>query len=109
MRRVLRVNQLLKKELGGILSRQGGFPDGCLVSISKAETTGNLQQAKIYITVFPAEREKEVMGLLRKSVYEIQQELNKRLKMRPVPRIEIRADEGESKAQKIREVLDSIK
>jgi len=109
VRRVLRVNQLLKKELGGILSRQVGFSDDCLVSISRAETTGNLQQAKIYITVFPAEREKEVMGLLRKSTYEIQQELNERLKMRPVPRIEIHPDEGESKAQKIREILDSIK
>ena len=64
--RILRVNQLLKKELGSILLREIVFPDGCLVSISRAEATPNLQQAKIYITVFPADKEKEVMDSLRK-------------------------------------------
>ena len=106
--RIPRVNQLLKKELGSILLREILFPDGCLVSISRAEATPNLQQAKIYITVFPADKEKEVMDSLRGRVYDIQQQLNKRLRMRPVPRIEIVFDEGESKAQRIREILDSL-
>lgn len=106
--RIPRVNQLLKKELSFILLREILFPDGCLVSISRAEATPNLQQAKIYITVFPADKEKEVMNSLRSRVYDIQQQLNERLKMRPVPRIEIVFDEGELKAQKIREILDSL-
>ena len=106
--RILRVNQLLKKELSSILSREIVFPDNCLVSISRAEATPNLQQARIYITVFPADKKQEVIASLQRRVYNIQQQLNKRLKMRPVPRIEIRADEGELKAQRIREILDSL-
>ncbi len=106
--RIPRVNQLLKKELSSILSREIVFPDGCLVSISRAEATPNLQQARIYITVFPADKQKEVLDALQFRVYDIQQQLNKRLKMRPVPRIEICPDEGESKAQRIQEILDSL-
>ena len=106
--RIPRVNQLLKKELSSILSRETLFPDGCLVSISRAEATPNLQQARIYITVFPADKKQEVIDSLQGRVYDIQQQLNKRLKMRPVPRIEIRFDEGESKAQRIHEILDSL-
>lgn len=106
--RIPRVNQLLKKELSSILSREIVFPDGSLVSISRVEVTPNLQQAKIYITVFPADKKKEALDSLRGRVYDIQQRLNKRLKMRPVPRIEIWPDEGESKAQRIQEILDSL-
>ncbi len=102
------MNQLLKKELGSILSREMVFPDDCLVSISRVEATPNLQQARIYITVFPADKKREVIDSLQRCVYNIQQQLNRRLKMRPVPRIEIRADEGELKAQRIREILDSL-
>ncbi|MDO8655275.1 MAG: ribosome-binding factor A [bacterium] len=106
--RIPKVNQLLKKELSSILSREFVFPDNSLVSISRAEATPNLQQARIYITVFPADKKKEVMGILQGRVYDMQQQLNKRLKMRPVPRIEICLDEGESKAQRIHEILDSL-
>ena len=106
--RILRVNQLLKKELSSIFSREVAFPDGSLVSISRAEATPNLQQAKIYITVFPADKKAEALRSLKGQIYDIQQILNKRLKMRPVPRIEIVLDTGEEKAHRIREVLDSI-
>lgn len=106
--RLPRVNQLLKKELSSILSREIAFPDGCLVSVSRVEATPNLQQARIYITVFPADKKQEVLDALQGRVYDIQQQINRRLKMRPVPRIEIRSDEGESKAQRIREILDSL-
>jgi ribosome-binding factor A len=106
--RIPRVNQLLKKEFGSILSRGASLPENCLVSVSRVEATPNLQQAKIYITVFPADEKEEVLRSLQGQIYGIQQTLNKRLKMRPVPRIEIVFDEGELKAQKIREILDSL-
>jgi len=88
---------------------KGEAPENTLVTLTRVDTAPNLQQAKIYISVMPEEKAKEVLRLLKKEVYEIQQLLNKRLNMRPVPRIEWVLEEKTKEAQEIEEILDKIK
>ena len=107
--RILQVNELLQQELGVILLREFDVPENTLVTLMGVDTTPNLQQAKIYISVMPEGRGLEVLKVLRKEVYEIQQLLNKRLNMRPVPRIEWVLEKKTREAQKIEEILDKIK
>jgi len=107
--RIPQVNELLQQELGAILLRELDVPEGTIVTLTRADAAPNLQQAKIYISVVPEEKAKEVLKLLKKEVYEIQQLLNKRLNMRPVPRIEWVLEEKTKEAQKIEEILDKIK
>ena len=103
------VNELLHQELGSILLREFDVPEGTIVTITRVDASPNLQQAKIYISVMPEEKAKEVLRLLKKEVYEMQQLLNKRLNMRPVPRIEWVVETKTQEAQEIEEILDRIK
>ena len=107
--RIPRVNELLRQEVGAILIREFDVPENTFVTSTRVNTAPNLQQAKIYISVMPEERGFEVLRLLQKEVYEMQQLLNKRLNMRPVPRIEWVLETKTIEAQEIEEILDKIK
>lgn len=107
--RIFKVNELLKEELGAIVLRELDVPEGAIVTLTRVDAAPNLQQAKVYISVMPEEKAKEVLKTLQKEVYEIQQQLNKRLNMRPVPRIEWVLETKTAEAQEIEEILDKIK
>jgi len=80
-----------------------------LVTVTRVDTSPNLIQSKIYISALPEENLSDVLQVLRRSIYNFQQKLNKRLKMRPIPKI-IFAEEKETReAARIEELLEEIK
>ena len=85
--RVLRINELIKEEMGKILLRELDLEKGILVTVTRVSTSPNLYNANVFVSVYPQEHEKKVVQGLRGQIYELQQFLNKRLRMRPVPKI----------------------
>src|SRR3989344_5591865 len=108
-KRVLRVNELIKQELNRFFLRELDFALDTLVTITRVDTYSNLIESKVYISVWPETRKADVLAFLKRRVYFIQQELNERLKMRPVPKIIFLAEELTSEAAKIEEVLEKLK
>jgi len=107
--RIPRVNSLLQEEIGTILLQEIHFPDNVLVTITRVEASPNLQQAKVYISVLPEEQGEEVLQILKKDIYDIQQQINKRLDMRPVPRIIFVQEKQVKGAARVEELLEEIK
>ena len=107
--RIRQVNEVFKQELGKILLREIEMPEGTVVTLTRVEASGNLQQAKVYISVVPDERGEKVLKLLGQNIYDIQQSLNERLKMRPVPKIQWVSETTTAQAQRVEEILDKIK
>lgn len=108
-RRIQRVNELIKREIGTILLREIEFPKVVLVTVSKVETSVDLHQVKVYISVMPESQVDKIIQILNRQIYHLQQMLNKRLKMRPVPRITFLEEKGIAEAGKIEEILEKIK
>ncbi len=108
MERVQRVNQLIKKELSQIILKGISFSEGILVTVTRVETSGNLIQAKIYVSVMPEDETDNIMQILDNSIYNLQQRLNKRLKMRPIPRIIFVKEEKTREAGRVEELLEKI-
>ena len=107
--RIQRVNSLIKNELSQILLKEIDFPKNVLITITKVETSVDLKQAKVYISVIPKEQAVRVSGILKRIIYNLQQELNKRLKMRSIPRIKFQNEEEVKKTVRIEELLEEIK
>jgi len=107
--RILRLNQLIKKQLGQILLKEGNFPKGCLVTITRVETSIDLREAKIWVSVLPEKKEKIVFYLLNKNIYHFQQKINKILKLKRVPKIKFLPEKKIQKAARIEELLEKIK
>jgi ribosome-binding factor A len=107
--RVQRVNSLIKTELSKILVREIDFSKSVLVTITQAQTSSNLIHANIYVSVIPEGRTDEIFKILNKEIYDIQQSLNKRLQMRPVPKIKFLRENRTIEAAKIEKLLEEIK
>lgn len=107
--RIQRVNQLIKKELSEIILKEVDFPRNILVTITRVETSIDLNQTKVYVSCLPEKENKRVFQILNKLIYTLQQELNKRLNMRPVPRIIFVKDKDIKKIARIEELLEKSK
>lgn len=107
--RILRVNQLIKQELSKIILKEIEFLSGVLVTITRVQTSPNLIQAKVYISVMPENKTKKTLQILDQGIYQLQQRLNQRLRMRPVPRISFTEEKETLKAGRIEEILEEIK
>ncbi len=108
-KRILQVNQLIKKELSKIILKEMEFSGEEVVTVTRVETSSDLNQTKVYISVFPSEKAEAVLGVLEDNIYDIQQRLNKRLKMRFVPKIIFKEEKETAKAGRVEELLEKLK
>ncbi len=82
-RRIERLNKVIKVELGQIILREFEFNEGVLVTITRVDTSPELSQAKVYISVFPEKNAKAILNILVGQIYFLQQKINERLPIRP--------------------------
>jgi ribosome-binding factor A len=107
--RIEKINSLLEHEIGKILLHDFTFSPEILVTLTHVDTTSNLIEAKVYISIFPEEKSAGILNALQKSVYDVQYKLNRILRQRPVPKIKFVKDENISKAGKVEELLAKVK
>jgi len=107
--RIEKVNSLIRNELGKILLRDVDFPQGVLVTITRVDSSPNLSEAKIYVSVMPDKQIDKVFRILNRRIYDIQQILNRRLNMRPIPKIEFKKESKTQQAAQVEELLEGLK
>jgi len=105
--RLEKINSLLKKEVAQVILKEIEFKE-FLVSITDADATPDLTQATLLITVMPEIKEKEALLTLKKNIYDIQQKINKKFKMKPVPKIRFEIDQGMKNFYKIDKISKEI-
>ena len=106
--RIEKVNSLLEREISNILLRDFHFAES-VVTLTRVDTTANLIEARAYISVFPDEGSDKIIKVLNKGVYDVQQKINKKLNMRPIPKIIFVKDNVIAEAAKIEGLLESLK
>lgn len=106
--RIKKINKLILELMGQILQTECQFPANSLVTILGVETSKDLLYSRITVSVFPAEKRQNALDYLNKNIYELQQFLNKKLDMRPVPKIRFVLDVTEEEAAKIEKLLKNL-
>lgn len=106
--RIARLNELFKREVSAILLKEEGFDRGVLVTVTRVDISPDLSGAKVFISVMPDEQRKEVLESLRKNIYHIQQELNKKLFLKKIPRIVFCEERAVEEAARIEELISGI-
>ena len=109
MFRIEKVNSLIQQELGALILKEIDIFPGILLTITRVECSNNMFQSKVYISVMPEDKFDEVLSLLERHIWSLQQMLNKKMKMRPVPRIEFLKETKTKEAGRIDELLMKIK
>ncbi len=108
-KRIEGLNQLIKVEVGRLILRDIEFPKDVLVTVTRVEVTADTREGRVYISAFPEKNEDWVLNLLNKNIFSIQKKIDKRLRMRVVPKISFRREKGTTEAEKIEKILEKIK
>ena len=93
--RNLRLNSLIKEELGKIFARDMEFP--AFVTIVSVDVSDTLDSAKIKVSVIPEEKAKQVYDILEKERRALQFKLLRTLNIKPMPKLQfglVRVDEA---------------
>lgn len=109
LNRIQRVDSLIQKELSQIILREVEFSPDILVTLTRVETTPNLAETKVFMSVLPEGKIELVLKILNKNIYNLQKKLNKRLRMRPIPKINFIREKITSEAGRIEEILAGLK
>src|SRR4051812_47324249 len=84
--RLLRVNELLKRELSSIITREISF-EGALVTLNQVDVTPDLKQAHAYISVFGKENQAGAMAKLEDQRVVLQHALAKAVTLKYTPQL----------------------
>lgn len=107
--RIEKVNELIKQQIAEIISRELEFGKDILVTVLAAKTSRDLLNSKIVVSVFPENKSTSILEILKKNVYNIQQILNRRLNMRPVPKIRFEISSQVAEADRIEKLIKETK
>lgn len=103
--RILKVNELIKQEVGKIVLTEADFPNNIILTIIKVKTSADLRHADVFVSVLPVDKEFEIIELLKEDIYFIQKKLNQRLHMKPLPRIKFIIDKSGEDVSRIEELI----
>ncbi|MDD5397257.1 MAG: ribosome-binding factor A [Candidatus Moranbacteria bacterium] len=106
--RITKLNKLFKEHLGEIFQRELSLKPGVFLTIAKVDTTRDLRYTRVSISVFPFKESDYAIKTIGKEIYSIQGALNKKLNMRPLPRLQFILDSTEEEADKIEKILLDI-
>mgnify|MGYP001499106437 CR=1 FL=1 len=105
-----RVAEQMKKELSDIISRRLKDPRVGFVTVTDVQVTGDLQQAKVYITVLGDEDTKqETLTALEKAKGFIRSEIGSRIRLRKTPEIFFEFDESIEYGNRIEKLISELK
>lgn len=107
-KRIERVNELIKREISQIIRREIEAPEGLLITVLSVQTSRDLQESKIWLSIFPILQAAKILRDINKKIGYLQGLLNRRLRMRPLPRIKFALDDTEERAGQVENILLDI-
>ena len=107
--RTERVDELLRQEIGSIVSRDVADPRVGFATITSVETTPDLRHAKVWVSVIgqPAERD-ATLAALRHAMPFIRHELGTRLRIKRIPDLHVHLDDTAERGTRILQLLADI-
>lgn len=106
--RQLKVARELQRDLAEIIRSKGMAAwDGAMVTVSEVRVSPDLSVAKVYVSIFPSEKQDKVMKLLEDNKKAIRGELGRQVasQLRIVPELDFYLDTTLDYAQRIEELL----
>ncbi len=107
--RILRVNSEIQKAISYIIANKIKNPliKG-LITVTKVDTTADLEQSKIYLSIFEEETREEVFNQIKHSAGFIRKELARAVDLRKVPFLTFYLDDSFEYGSRIDEAINKI-
>ena len=105
--RLLRVNELVKRELSALVTREINF-ESVLVTINQVDVTPDLKNAHVFVSVLPAEAGAGVLTKLEANRVTLQAQLGKHLILKYTPHLVFHLDNSIERGTRVIEILHEL-
>ena len=103
---MLRINEVVKRELSGIIAREISFA-GALVSINHVDVTSDLKNAHVFVSVLGSDSG-GVLSKLASHRATLQAELARHVTMKYTPHLIFHLDDSIERGARVIEILQEI-
>src|SRR5262249_15995031 len=105
--RQLRLNELVKREVSGIIAREINF-EGALVSISAVDVAPDLKSARVFVSTLGARNGGSVIDKLEAHRSALQAELSRHVVLKYTPHLIFHHDESIKRGARVLEILHGL-
>jgi len=106
--RLERVNELIRRELGDLLSRELTF-EAALVTVQQVDITPDLKHAHVFVSVIGSEEQaKAAMAKLHSNRPHLQHLLSKRVVLKYTPHLHFKLDDSIVRGTRVISILEEI-
>lgn len=104
-----RVDELLRQEIGAIVTREVADPRIGFATITRVETTPDLRHAKVWVSVIgqPAERTATIAALGRAMPF-VRHELGRTLRIKRIPDLHVHLDDTAERGTRVLQLLNEL-
>jgi ribosome-binding factor A len=104
---MLRVNEVVKRELSAIVAREMTF-EGALVTINHVDVTSDLKNAHVFVSVLGTEARESVIGKLASHRATLQAELARHVTMKYTPHLIFHLDDSIERGARVIEIMQEM-
>lgn len=108
IKRIQKINDLIQEYVSDIILKELSLKEGVFITIPKVDTSPDFRYTRVFVSIFPDKEIPYGIKTLEKEIFKIQGILNKKLPMRPLPRITFQFDSTEFEADKIEKLIKTI-
>jgi ribosome-binding factor A len=105
--RLLRVNELVKRELSGIIVKDLTF-ESAIVSINHVDVSPDLKNAHVFVSVLGSEVPTSVMTKLEEHRVRLQSELAKHVVLKYTPHLTFHLDQSIERGARVIKIMQEL-
>lgn len=106
--RLPRVNELIKRELGELLTRELSFP-AKLVTVQQVDVTPDLKHAHVFVSMIGTDEEQyQSMNKLHGARAQLQHDLAKRVVLKFTPHLHFKLDQAAERGDRVLNLLSEL-
>jgi ribosome-binding factor A len=107
--RLERVNEVVKRELSELITRELSFGPAVLVTIPAVDISPDLKNCNVYVSVIGAEYQKsDVIAELEEHRTTLQRELSKRVVLKYTPHLHFKLDNSIERGSRVLEIIQDL-
>ena len=104
-----RIDELLRQEIGGIITKEVADPRIGFATITKVETTPDLRHARVWVSVIGQERERAAtIAALGRAMPFVRHELGRSLRLKRIPDLHIQLDDTAERGTRVLQLLAEL-
>lgn len=107
--RINKLNKHIQRTFGEVLQEEAFISPDAFVTIARVDTAPNLKFADIWLYIQPISQAESILAELTDQLYDLQGALNRKLDLKPFPRVVLKIDYGAEYANKIEQRFKELR